>query len=285
MIANGVQFTQTTDRGYSNGLWKDAPDLAILKINPTLGWYIDDDFTDFPLAGVQTTEIGHGKYKVFCTTAGKVEPVSTVNSVVKPGGVLSMLADSDNDSASIAQAYPTFFLSGDPATSGKLWMEARMAISSIANNGIGFMLGLAETTLWTLATGVPFNGGDAITNSASFIGFRKEEDGLGVLDTVYSDRATSFTNIGDAASSMLANTFIKLGMKYDPTNAAACVTFWVNGTQLTTVLSRAALVAMTNLDANALGIIFAMVADSGGTAIRPYIDMWRVIQVPVTNAS
>jgi hypothetical protein len=276
MHALAPSFSQATDRGYSGGLWDDCPvTISDIENNPTLGWAFDDDFTAFPLAGTQTTEIGHGKYKLFNTGAGTVAPLALVNSVVKPGGLLSILTDTNNDSGSIAQAYPSFFLSGDPATSGKLWFEARVAISSIATDGIGFMLGLAETTLWTLATGVPFNGGDAITNGASFIGFRKEEDGLGVLDTVYSDRATSFTNIGDAASSLAANTFIKLGLKYDPTNANACVTFWVNGTQLTTVLSRAALVAMTNLDANALGLIFAQVADTGGTAIRSFIDMWR----------
>lgn len=277
MLLKNNLGSENTDRGPSPGLWGDCPIMSILE-GSVAGTIFADDFVDFPLIGTQTTQIAHGRYKVFATGSGTVAGVSAVNSVELGKGILDFGVDTDNDSASLAQSYPSFLLK---STAGKLWFEARLAYTPILTNGIGWFLGLAETDLWTLATGVPFNAGDAITNAASAIGFRKEEDGLGVIDTVYSDRATSFTNIGDAAASVdAAYEFIKLGIKFDPSAPAADrVKFYANNLELATSLSASALAALTNLDANALGLLFAVVADSAGTTGHAYLDWWRCVQL------
>lgn len=263
----------------SPAIWEDCPWLAIQE-NPALGRVFFDDFTGLPLAGTQTTQIGFGQYKVFNTGSGTVSRVSAVNSAEVFGGALSIALDTDNDSGSLAQAYPSFRLSGDKSTSGKLWCEFVYAQNSIATNMAAVFMGLAETELWTLATGVPFNGGDAITNSASAIGFRIEEDGLGVIDTVYSDRATSFTNIGDTEGGTLAaNTFRNLGFVYDPNESERCIRFFANNVELTTAVSKTTLTGLTNLDANALGLIIACCADTGGTSFAGYLKSWRVAQL------
>lgn len=280
MAANLIQPpTANALREPSNSLWQDCP-VDELIADPAKGIYLYEDWKDFPLIGTQTTQIAHGRWKVFNSGSGTVVPVSTINSVEMMSGALSIALDTDNDSGSIAQSYPNLLMTGLSTNSGKLWFEACVGLNTLVTNSLGFMVGLAETELWTLATGVPFNGGDAITNSASFIGFRKEEDGLGVVDTVYSDRATSFTNIGDAAVTISAAfTFIKLGMLYDPANADRCVRFFADGVELTTAMTRAALVALTNLDANALGIIMAVIADSAGTTGVFYNKWIRVAQL------
>lgn len=267
-----------TGSGPSRGLWGECPILSILD-GTIDGIIFDDHFVDFPLIATQTTEINHGRYKIFNTGSGVTGPVSAVNSVELGGGIMRISVDTNNDSGSIAQSYESFMLTGLTSNSKKLWFEGRLAFTPITTNGIGWFLGLAETALWTLATGVPFNAGDPITNSAAAIGFRKEEDGLGVIDTVYSDRATSFTNIGDADTSVAANTFIKLGMIYDPADSDATVRFFADGIQLDTVLTNAALLALTNLDANALGLLFSVVADSSGTSGVGYLDWWRCVQL------
>ena len=253
--------------------------LELLE-DPTKGIYFHDDFNFFPLKGTQTTEIGFDKYKVFATSGSAVDSVSAVNSVEVPGGLLRLGCDTDDESASIAQAYPSFLMTGLASNSGKLWFECRIALSSIAVSTIGFFIGLGETELFTLATGVPFNAGDAITNGGSLIGFRKLEDGLGVVDTAYSDRATSFTNIGDDATTIsAANTFVKLGMVYDPKETTNCVRFFADNRELTTKFSKTALQALTNLDANALGLICAIIADASGTSTKLYMDWWRCAQL------
>jgi hypothetical protein len=277
MKLKGNLGSADTGRGISPNIWGDCPWDSI--VNGTIpGVAFHDDFMDFPLIGTQTTEIAHGRYKVFAHTGCAVTPVSAVNSVELGKGILDFSLDTDGDSASLAESYPGLYLT---STAKKLWFEGRLAFSPITTNGIGWFLGLAETELWTLAAGVPFNAGDAITNSAAAIGFRKEEDGLGVIDTVYSDRATSFTNIGDADTGVdAAYEFIKLGMMFDPNAIAAKrIRFFANNLELATPLSATALTALTNLDANALGLLFAVVADSAGTSGHVYVDWWRYAQL------
>ncbi|MEW6439247.1 MAG: hypothetical protein AB1508_19015 [Pseudomonadota bacterium] len=273
-----IQYNNLSTTGPSPAIWADCPVLD-MALDPRIGYHVFDDFLSWPLIGTQTTQIAHDKYKVFNTGSGVVTQVSAVNSVETSGGILSITLDTDNDSGSIAQAYPSFLLTGSATTSAKLWFEARVAVNTIATNTLGFMVGLAEVEQWTLATGVPFNGGDGITNSASFIGFRKTEDGLGSIDSVYSDRATSFTNIGAGQASCTANTFVKLGFRYDPSLLADCVSFYCDGVKMATTFARSSVTGTTNLKANALGLIAAVIADSGGTSGAFYMDWWRVAQL------
>jgi hypothetical protein len=196
------------------------------------------------------------------------------------GGAAQIALDTENDSASLAQAYPSFLLSGLGSNSGLLCAEFCYAQNSIATDMAAGFFGLAETELWTLATGVPFNGGDAITNSASAIGFRIEEDGLGVVDTVYTDRATSFTNIIDSMATLTANTFTKFGIRYDFAKPAEKrISFFVNNIVQTTYFTSTQLLALTNLDANALGLIWSHCADSGGTSFTGRMKWWACGQL------
>lgn len=280
----GSNAANTVAGKYSPFIWGDCP-WEQLRDGLLPGSTFElPDWATFPLAGTQTTQIAHSNLKVFATADGAIAPVSAVVSE-RVGAVLKLLAGttSDNESLSIAQAYPSFLLSGLSSNSGKLWFEFEIGITSILTNTMGFFCGLAETDLWTLATGVPFNGSDAITNSASAIGFRKGEDALGVVDTVYSDRATSFTNIGDDETSIAVSTaavpFAKFGIKYDPNEETNCVQFYKSGVKTTTSLTRTALRALTNLDANALGFIFAQINDSGADGLATYVGRGRIAQL------
>lgn len=291
MSANTIGYNQNKsamqDRMPSPNIWDDCPwnDIVEGRSRDAQGTTFFDDFTHFPLVGTQTTQIAQGFYKVFNTGALTVTQAKQVNSINQPGGFITLGTDTDNDSASLAQSIPSFALSGATGTSGKLWFECRVLLNSILTNMNGMFVGLAETDLWTLATAVPFNAGDAINNGAAAIGFRKGEDGLGVWDTVTSDRATSFTNVGASATSVLANTWIKLGMVYDPERTSDIVRFYADGVQLATSLSAATLAATTNLKAGLFGLIIASVADSAGTTALPAMDWWRIAQLLPTIAA
>lgn len=279
-VRHRKNFVADDHRRRSPAIWSLFPLAGVLEGHID-GIFFEDDFQDYPLIGTQTTQIGHGKYKVFNTGSGVVTRTSTINSVEIPGGALRINLDTDNDSGSIAQAYPSYMLTGLKSNSGLLCFECCYAQNSILTNMAGTFFGLAEVDQWTLATGVPFNGGDAITNTASAIGFRIEEDGLGVVDTVYSDRATSFTNIGDTEGGTLAPyTFRKFGFVYDP-NALSeeRITFFADNLALPTKLTGTQLTGLTNLDANALGLIWASVADSAGTSFEGYMKWWAVGQL------
>ncbi len=280
----------------SPNIWGTCP-LSWIKKNYPEG-YLRWSPEQHLLAGTQTTEIAGPQpgSKVFSTTALVVDTVSSVGGETW-GGAIRFGGDTDNDSSSLAQAYPSFRMSGlGGSTDNALWFEACVAVSSILTNTLGFFVGLAETDQWTLATGVPFNGGDAITNAASAIGWRKEEDGLGVLDVVYSDRATSFTNIIDdittsangSFSAMAVDTFMKIGFVYNPSpgnkgreyDANKVIRFFQNNKELGTYVSKSTLTGLTNLDANALGPIVSQITDSSGTAAKFYLKWLEVAQLP-----
>jgi len=277
MLKDNLGTAAASARMPSPNIWGDCP-IEAIRNGGVAGTILEDDFLDFPLIGTQTTEIAHGRYKVFAHTGCAVTPVSTVNSLEVGKGVLDASLDTDGDSASLAQSYPSFLLT---STAGKLWFEARICYTPITTNGIGWFIGLAETELWTLAAGVPFNASDAITNDAAAIGFRKPEDDTTTFDTVYSDRATSFTNIGDGEGSVAAAyQWTKLGMVFDPDlPAAQRITFYQDNAALSTKVANSTLTGLTNLDANALGVMFAMIADSGGTSGHVYLDWWKCIQI------
>lgn len=276
----GSTLSSNSNQRPSESIWGECRQQEI-RDGIVNGTYLDIDYGDIPFIGTQTTEIaiGLGSLKGFNTGAGTLVGKSAVNSVEKAGGLLAIALDTDNDSGSFAQSYPKFLLSGLSSNSGKLWFEHRMCFTGILTNGIGWILGLAETELFTLATGVPLNGSDALTNAGSFIGFNKLEDGLGVINTCKSDRAAQApTAIQSSVGSVAAFEFFKLGMTYDPDRVTDCIRFYFNGVQLATAMSRSDLTAHTNLDANALGLLFASVADSSGTTSESFHDWTKIYQ-------
>lgn len=262
-------------------IWGQCPVDDILE-NPSKGWHFYDDFKDFPLPGTQTTQIGFGKYKLFATASASIAPVHSVNSV--DTGIVQVNNVVVSTSATLAQSYGMARLSGVVGTDGKLWFEARVAVQTLAATTQGFFLGLAETDKFTLATAVPLNGSAAtLNNSGAMIGFQAIETGPTAINTVVSDRATAFTNIqaGVAATQpgsfgSTAYTFTKLGFIYDPSKSANCITFYQDGVPFTTFYSQTSLLATTNLKANSLAMMLAVLGTGTGAV---YTQWWRCAQL------
>lgn len=283
MLLDNPAFTQSTDRGPSNGLWYDAPSISKLRDNPTLGWFHDDDFVDFGLPGTQTTEINLGRYKVYNTGSGKVitDSMPTATGTATGGGIISMLCDTAGDQSVIGTHACPFSLRG--SAGGKLWFEARIATTAITTNMSHIFVGLGNNADVTFGAAIPLADADATGTAVALYGFTRLEDGLGVLNTSYTDEAATYTHVQTSAGSIAANTWVKVGFTFDPYGGSSAGKFFVNGTQCTTVLSATTLAALTHLDASGLGLVFAQFADSGGTANYAYLDWWRCIQVPADN--
>jgi hypothetical protein len=272
--------TVTTDFP-SDAIWHKMPVPFEQAVNePSWGRGFHDDFNGLPLAPTLTTQIAFGRYKAYAASGCTINRVSSINSTETFGGALAITMDTDDDEAALGEAYNTYRLSGAASSSGPLLFEFCYAQNSIATNMAAVFVGLAETDAVTFGANTPFNSGDAITNTWAGIGFRIEEDGLGVVDTVVTDRATSFTNIGDTEGGTLAaNTFDTFGIVYDPYETDNCVTFYKNNRPLTTRYSRSTLTGLTNLDAGSVGPMIAVAADSAGTSFAAYLKWWRVFQL------
>lgn len=271
-----------TDRGPSRNLWADCP-IADIQEDPSIGILFFDDFLDFGIPATQTSEINLGRYKVYNTGSGQVisdaMPHSTTPGVI--GGIVSMLCDTDGDASVIGTQACPFLLT--TTQKGKLWFEARVATTSILTNMGQWFVGLAENYVATFGAATPLANADATASTLAMIGFNRLEDGLAVLNTSYADHASSWTDIQAAANAspltqIVANTFIKLGMLFDPSNSTRCVRFFINGEECTTAMTKAALLATTHLDAKGLGFCMAFFADSAGTADYTYCDWVRICQ-------
>jgi hypothetical protein len=282
--------TLDTSRVASPAIWGDCNWLDIERMEPSRlgqGYKHGDDFVDLPLAPTLTTQIAFGRYKAFATSGETISGVSSVNSVLTPGGIVQFTVGSSANSASMALAYPCFAITGDSSTSDKLWFECRLAISSIVASRLGFFVGLAETQLFTLATGVPFssNTGAAITNGGAMIGFNKTAANTTTASTVRSDRATSFTAIGSGevggtgTNALAAYTFVKLGMKYDPRDKdGRNVRFFADNYELPTALKNSDITGTTNLKAGGLNFLIATVGGSAVSSDATFLDWVRIAQ-------
>jgi hypothetical protein len=269
------------DIGPSPFIWADCP-VVQMNNDPNVGFHLYDNFVDLGLTPTLTTQIAYGKYKAYAVSGGTIAGVSSIGSTERMAGGISLSPGSTaGNGAGISQAYPAAYLSGSTSTSGKLWFEASVAVSSIAANSHNFLLGIGETDQWTLGSGVPLTGtGDGITNSASFVGFLKTTAGAGVVNTAYSDRATSLTSVLAAATTFsAANTNVKLGMVYDPNLTTNCISFYVNGIDTGTYISSTTLAATTNLKANAVGLICSMCAGSSASTPTTGVRWWRLAQL------
>lgn len=270
--------TPNTGRGMSPGLWGDCPLPEVILGNQD-GVHFFDDFLDFGLPGTQTTEINLGRYKVYNTGAGTIATNASLGGTLTSGGIISMLADTAGDGSAIATQASPFLLTGSTTNSGPMWLEARMAITGIATNNAQWFFGLGDNSAYTLGAAKPLGDANAVASDVPFLGLQVNEDGLGVVRGVYADEAATWTEVEDSVGTFAANTFAKVGLKYDPSNSTSCVQFYFNGIPASSVISAATLAGLTNMDAHPLGIVWAMFADSAGTSTYGYCDWIRACQL------
>jgi hypothetical protein len=267
-------------RGPSPSIWSSA---GVEGWQPGVGHHFFDDFKEQPLVVPTITTVaslGNG-YAAYNTGSGTVTYPSSFGGTEYNIGILAMGVDTAGDQGAIMRYGRPLFLTGSAATSGKAWFEARIATTQILTNDAQIFVGLGETDNLTLGAAVPLGDANAVSNAGAFIGFQREEDGLGVLNTVYADRATSFTEVSATEATIAAATWTRVGMVYDPDNSAKCIKFYQNGVELATGISRSTLTGLTNLDANPLGFVASIFADSAGTSSYLYFDWIRYAQLEV----
>lgn len=276
-----------TSRKPSGTIWADCPQQRI-KEGAIDGVFFEDDFQNFgklPFVptntSVQTTAGGLGMYEVFSGAGAGVwapdaMPHGTGATGTAAGGVISNLV-ADGSAGVIGTASCPFSLY--TLQTGKLWFEARIAYTSILTNAGQIFCGLGETAVTTYSVTIPLGNADVTSSAIAMIGFNRLEDGLSVLNTSYADHATSWTNIQAAASTgvLAANTWIKLGMTFDFAQSDRFGTFYVNGVDTGTYLTKAACLALTFVDAVGLGPLLAVYGDSEGNDYI-YADWWKCYQ-------
>lgn len=260
------EFLSNSGAGLST-FWSDC-NLANIAVSPGSGVRVYDDFSS-----VEGVVDGSTATK-FRYTGGLVGYMDTGASFAQlastEGGVARLGLPTDDNLEGAVQAggsAGSCFVMGQN-NDNPLWFEARIRIQTIADSKAGVFLGLAEP-------GCPANSFmvDAGNDFADkdFIGFWRIEADGDKLDTVSSLAGGAIATVKADAVTLVAATFIKVGMKFDGTT----VTFYANGTALADTID----VDDTNFPDDQY--LMPILAAKKGEATATYyadIDWWCCVQ-------
>lgn len=223
-----VQKTAHTKRYPSPGVWANCP-VGDIQKGMRSGIVVFDDFMNLP---AQADGAENGDY--FAVLKGSV---TAIQHLTEPGGVLFF--DAVDDSSDASEGYVQFgrdetialgaITDNATGTSGRnyrTWFEARIQMKSVTALHSMFV-GLAEISAG--ADNVLEDDGTGLV-SLDHIGFSVLEVDADALEPTINDGAADNGTIVTAdAKTMVADTWVKVGIYYDGTG----VYFFVDGVQLT----------------------------------------------------
>lgn len=202
--------TDDSDRGHSPAIWSNCP-IGSIRENNSIGihrrvQFGQDGFKTSTNVNAAMAYWSNG-FNLFGSDGA---PVTAYDA---DGGGITVSSDGDNEGLSLQ---PTIA----PLQIGQaylpMWWEMRMKTSTITDTKHGFFAGLAA--LLTLSATVPITAAGALAD-VNLVGFHRLEGDGDALDTVYkADGVTQVTVKADAAV-LVADTFFKVGMFFDPNPA------------------------------------------------------------------
>ena len=212
-MTNTFGYGGLSERGPSRALWGN--EFTNIKNDPNRGVLFFDDFENHP-AHISDQRIG--KYSTYIDTGVtmKSSPVAVLSN--GESGILEVAGyDTDGDEGHIETGggSGTFMEISD--TAGEefgVYFECRIKKSSIADNKTGFFVGLSEEGVAASAALVATTG--VLVTTKDFVGFHCTGVVGATVNAVYQAASqTPQTNLA-AAATMVADTWVKLGFRYQP---------------------------------------------------------------------
>ncbi len=197
--AGNLGSAQSED-AYSAGIWHDCPLLAI-RDGELPGIVQEFNFDTLPKTP-PTTEGNFGDFAAFTDTGG------FINAIAGHGWNLG--SDGDNEGASFRTRATPFKII---RTGKKFWFETRVKFSTIADTKNGVFIGLLEDVALTATVPIAAAGTLADKN---FVGFHRLEGDGDAIDTVYKADGVTQVTVGADALTIAADTWVKLGMVFEP---------------------------------------------------------------------
>lgn len=224
-----------TERGPSPALWGDC-DWVSMREDPTRGV---TEFQDFITGGLITAPTTHAALvglpiSGFSSSASQISYDNAVYTTsTNAAGVISLAETTTRESTSIRSDVTPFRLS---ANFGKLWFEARIKISTVATNEMSFFVGLFEDETLTVDVPVIAAGADThLVADKNMVGFKKPVADTTTFDAMYRADGQSAVVVHDGLGTLAADTWIKLGFKFDPADANKLYYYVDNERQSTAV--------------------------------------------------
>jgi len=229
-----VRYSGTESAGgLSYSLWHDCP-LGPWSRNDRsqiYGFY--DDFHMISYDPTTTTAIG--PYLGFLDAGSTIVPVGDARY---SGLILTEATANESVWLVGGRGVNLPFLISDTAGSRKkLWFEAEFALSSIAAEKTTFLCGLSNVAA-TASEVIPILADDTFASGTSFLGFRRgivaaEGDQLDFIGS--RDAAVTVQEYITDCHTLVANTFVKAGFKFDPIKRR--VECYINGVRQSTFIN------------------------------------------------
>lgn len=274
--------TTDTTRNFSPAIWGNCP-VNLIR-DGVLRGYVDGD--DFLPPGVISEDAVDDLYQKYIDTSNTIRLAA--NSTTAYGGILELVTDATDNDAPVIQrhganagstAIGPYIIGNSAGAAFRLWFEARINKSSIADNVCAFACGLAQVGRAADNGLLEDDTGD-IVDSISFIGWRNLNDNGEELDFVYQDGGqTAPVEVMANAATLVADTYIKLGFVFDPfATASQQIKLFINNVEQSTYVTTTNIDATTFPENDALAFVFGTKNGTAG-ASTGRIDWWRCVQL------
>ena len=202
--------------------------------------------------------------------------VTLKQSASEPTGALEIAGnDADNDEGSIISGGGAGGMVALDATgAGRVAFECRFKKASIANNALGFFVGLSEEGSQAANALVDDTG---VVADKDFIGFSLLGPDGPSLDFTWRTSGQTVQVHADIAD-MVADTYMKMGFLYDPAHPAdkRIKIFIDNGVEESVYVTQTQLEAATFPDDEELCLFLTTKQMAGTDAVLSQLDWWAL---------
>ncbi len=266
---------RSTDvRGFSAAVWRNCPYWELDKGVMDGFAYYDDFLGKYAQANnvaAASTTIDAPWCGFTDATAGSTitAAVPTETGIAADAvGAIELNSTTTQEGAVIGlhTALNTSVPFGAPIATNKMWLEARIKISTIVTQEIAFFFGLLPAAKIATPVSTVFATAGSVMAAIDHVGFMKVAAGTTAIKTVHGNGTS--TVLSATAGTVAADTYTKLGLTWD----GAKFRFYQDGTLLTTTLALGA----TQFPAGAnLGVHLAMQDGSGASTNLVSMDWCR----------
>ncbi len=218
-------------RGLSPEIWQAHGFIGGNAYDPSMHGFFFDDFVE----GTAFVSEASAKYDVYWDTGGTMVADPDVDLSEGEFGICRFTTDAtDNDQLSIQMGGGVgnlIKIDDAVAENGVVCFECRVKVATITTGDLRLFFGLAEEN--SSADNGIFSDTAATFADVDYIGFMiKEADGASLIRVFHKTSGTQ--DAADTEDDMVADTWIKLGLVYDPrAHKTSRVKFYLDGAECT----------------------------------------------------
>lgn len=266
-------------RGLSPAIWQ-AYGFLVQGFDPSYRPFFFDDFADVPKMASATAQAGYYTYQ---DTGVTIQGCASADNSEGEFGILEITDnDADNDEGHIELGAGVHGLVRIDPTGGERCIvaaEIRMKRTSVTDDHTAFAWGLGEPGFCT-AEGLVDNTGAMYAAGKDFIGFQTLCASNEEIDTIYTIGGTATVNqVKDNAGTAVADTWIKLGLVYDPrAEANKKMKFFIDGVELGDYVTDSVISTGTAFptDEELTLVLLTKNGDGNTTAHGTFADWWAI---------